>query len=165
MSDNNKKKDKKDSMPIWLVIVLWIVAPLTLLFIFGFSFLGFKNIDEIYSERKTKIMTTEPESSFAGVNPYSGDEESIVTGGEHFRIICSKCHGAGAGGAIGPDLTDSRWLHGGSDSDIYYVIMNGVPRQKARQNPPRGPMPAYRNILTEITVFQIMAWLEENNSK
>ncbi len=44
-----------------------------------------------------------------------------------FRGLCSGCHGGAGRGGKGPDLTDNRWIHGSSDTDIARVIENGVP--------------------------------------
>jgi putative heme-binding domain-containing protein len=45
-----------------------------------------------------------------------------------FRGLCSGCHGGAGRGGKGPDLTDSRWIHGDKDSDIARVIRDGVPK-------------------------------------
>jgi len=45
-----------------------------------------------------------------------------------FRGLCSGCHGGAGHGGKGPDLTDNRWIHGGTDQDIARVISNGVPK-------------------------------------
>ena len=42
--------------------------------------------------------------------------------------MCSGCHGGAGRGGKGPDLTDNRWIHGGTDDDIAKVIQNGVPK-------------------------------------
>jgi putative heme-binding domain-containing protein len=45
-----------------------------------------------------------------------------------FRGLCSGCHGGAGRGGKGPDLTDNRWIHGGTDDDIVHVIREGVPK-------------------------------------
>ncbi len=44
-----------------------------------------------------------------------------------FRGLCSGCHGGAGRGGKGPDLTDNKWIHGGTDADITRTIQNGVP--------------------------------------
>ena len=39
---------------------------------------------------------------------------------------CAACHAADGGGLIGPNLTDTSWLHGGKIDEIHAVIANGV---------------------------------------
>ena len=56
------------------------------------------------------------------------DPAALAEGQALFRGLCSGCHGGAGRGGKGPDLTDQRWIHGGSDEDIARVIQNGVPR-------------------------------------
>jgi putative heme-binding domain-containing protein len=56
------------------------------------------------------------------------DLAALEEGQALFRGLCSGCHGGAGRGGKGPDLTDDRWIHGGTDDDIARVIQNGVPR-------------------------------------
>jgi putative heme-binding domain-containing protein len=56
------------------------------------------------------------------------DPVALAEGQALFRGLCSGCHGGAGRGGKGPDLTDNRWLHGGTDAEIANVIQNGVPR-------------------------------------
>jgi putative heme-binding domain-containing protein len=56
------------------------------------------------------------------------DQAALAEGQALFRGLCSGCHGGAGRGGKGPDLTDDRWIHGGSDQDIARVIQNGVPQ-------------------------------------
>jgi putative heme-binding domain-containing protein len=56
------------------------------------------------------------------------DPAALAEGQALFRGLCSGCHGGAGRGGKGPDLTDQRWIHGGSDEDIARVIRDGVPR-------------------------------------
>ena len=44
-----------------------------------------------------------------------------------FRIYCSPCHGIGAQGGRGPDLTLGTYSAGNSDADLFKVISDGAP--------------------------------------
>ena len=55
------------------------------------------------------------------------DPAAMAEGQALFRGLCSGCHGGAGRGGKGPDLTDDRWLHGGTDADIARTIQNGVP--------------------------------------
>jgi putative heme-binding domain-containing protein len=55
------------------------------------------------------------------------DPATLAEGQALFRGLCSGCHGGTGRGGKGPDLTDRRWIHGGTDDDIARVIRNGVP--------------------------------------
>lgn len=51
----------------------------------------------------------------------------VQEGASLFRGNCSPCHGLdAAGGGRGPDLTLGRWIHGGTDEDLFRTITQGV---------------------------------------
>jgi cytochrome c oxidase cbb3-type subunit III len=62
----------------------------------------------------------------------SQNPEVVATGREIFNTNCVACHLASMRGkgevatAIGPDLTDTTWLHGGHPVEIYTTVTNGV---------------------------------------
>lgn len=56
------------------------------------------------------------------------DAKGIAEGKKIFAGTCFPCHGAnGEGNAVGPNLTDEYWLHGGSLGDVFKTVKNGVP--------------------------------------
>lgn len=69
----------------------------------------------------------------SGKEPTSAELAGLVAtpavekGRESFVTLCSACHEADGRGKIGPNLTDDRWLHGGSPVAIFRSIRDGVP--------------------------------------
>lgn len=59
--------------------------------------------------------------------PFNGDAEALADGKKFFEAQCGMCHRADGGGLAGPNLTDDYWKHGGSMTNIYNTIKNGVP--------------------------------------
>ncbi|MCF2444769.1 c-type cytochrome [Dyadobacter sp. CY345] len=57
------------------------------------------------------------------------EEEGINQGKALFQEKCTACHGADAGGSVGPNLTDQYWLHSGGVKNIFKVIKYGVPEK------------------------------------
>lgn len=56
------------------------------------------------------------------------DASTLAQGQAIFTEFCRACHGAvGEGNAVGPNLTDEYWLHGGSINDVFRTIKYGVP--------------------------------------
>ncbi len=55
---------------------------------------------------------------------------------------CYACHGSKAEGSVGPNLTDSEWVHSkGSFEEIVAQVTQGVPKEKAKSGiamPPKG---------------------------
>jgi cytochrome c oxidase cbb3-type subunit 3 len=56
-------------------------------------------------------------------------------GATRFAKSCAPCHGAQAQGLIGPNLTDDRWIHGGSVEQVFQSLVKGWP---AKGMPPWG---------------------------
>jgi cytochrome c oxidase cbb3-type subunit 3 len=62
----------------------------------------------------------------------SQNADVVATGRDVFNSNCVACHLASGRGksenptAIGPDLTDTKWLHGGHPTEIYNTVTNGV---------------------------------------
>ncbi len=76
----------------------------------------------------TGQTTPLPGSAQKKAVPAPPDPMVLAEGQALFRGLCSGCHGGAGRGGKGPDLTDNRWIHGGTDADISRVIQNGVPR-------------------------------------
>lgn len=55
------------------------------------------------------------------------DPAILSVGKEQFDKTCAACHGLEAQGLIGPNLTDTAWIHGGGVTDIWNTIVKGVP--------------------------------------
>jgi cytochrome c oxidase cbb3-type subunit III len=55
------------------------------------------------------------------------DAAALSTGNRIFQEFCKACHGAaGEGNAVGPNLTDTYWIHGGSINDVFRTVKYGV---------------------------------------
>jgi putative heme-binding domain-containing protein len=53
--------------------------------------------------------------------------EGRQQGASLFQTHCAYCHGAQGEGGRGADLTTGVYKHGGSDSELYATIRNGIP--------------------------------------
>lgn len=60
----------------------------------------------------------------------------VAKGTELYQQNCAACHAPNGGGGIGPNLTDSAWLHGGAPDKVYVTIRDGV---TAKGMPAWGP--------------------------
>jgi cytochrome c oxidase cbb3-type subunit 3 len=83
-----------------------------------------------------------------GLQP--SDDMALAEGKALYRGLCSGCHGGAGRGGKGPDLTDQRWIHGDTDSDITKVIRNGVPRTTMKK---------LGESLTEEQIVKIIAYV------
>ncbi|MVT07074.1 cbb3-type cytochrome c oxidase N-terminal domain-containing protein [Chitinophaga tropicalis] len=53
--------------------------------------------------------------------------DDISSGQKLFAANCAACHGPQGQGVVGPNLTDSYWLHGGDIKKVFSTIKYGVP--------------------------------------
>ena len=83
--------------------------------------------------------------------PYLGNAAAIDAGAEIYATNCSACHGQAGEGLIGPNLTDEYWIHGGSPTDIFEVITEGVVEKG---------MVAWGPILTPQQRAELVAYIE-----
>lgn len=79
----------------------------------------------------------------------------VARGREVFEANCVACHLASLRGkgesavAIGPDLTDTSWVHGGRPTEIHEVIMQGV---LTKGMPTWGPVLGPRKV-SDVTAY------------
>ena len=80
-----------------------------------------------YAKTQKEAAAKELASKFDETNvKIVTDAKSIAEGKDIFAKNCVACHLADGGGSVGPNLTDKYWIHGGSPTDIYTVIKEGV---------------------------------------
>jgi cytochrome c(L) len=85
----------------------------------------------------------------AGVkNPFEGKPEAIKEGEKIFDAKCSECHMDGTGGA-GPNLTDDKWIYGGSDAEVFETISRGR----------KGGMPSWKSELGKDDIWKVIAFI------
>jgi len=59
----------------------------------------------------------------------SKDPQALAEGQQLFVATCAACHGANGGGTVGPNLTDTAWLHGGNAEAILKSVQEGYPQK------------------------------------
>ena len=53
---------------------------------------------------------------------------------------CYACHGSNAQGSVGPNLTDSEWIHSkGTLEEIEAQIIHGIPKEESKSGIPMPP--------------------------
>lgn len=80
-------------------------------------------------EAKQKLLASQPVAVIdENTLEYTADAVLIANGKKVFITNnCQSCHRVdGGGNAIGPNLTDDYWLHGGSIKQIFTTVKNGV---------------------------------------
>lgn len=84
-------------------------------------------------------------------NPLQGQNSAIESGKELFiKMNCAGCHGYGAKGSMGPNLTDKYWRYGGAPVDVFKSIFEGRPQG----------MPAWGEKLSTNEIWQVVAYIQ-----
>ena len=84
-------------------------------------------------------------------NPYGNNAQAVQQGHELFvRMNCAGCHGYGAKGGMGPNLTDGYWRYGGVPVSLFKSIYEGRPHG----------MPAWNPALPPQEIWKIVAYLQ-----
>lgn len=79
-------------------------------------------------EAALKLQASQPQAAIDENTLVFEKDAAILTNGQNiFTINCVACHAKdGGGNAIGPNLVDEYWLHGGSIKNIFTTVKNGV---------------------------------------
>jgi cytochrome c oxidase cbb3-type subunit III len=84
--------------------------------------ISMKKINEIRTENASKFTELSEEDLLKKIK----DPNTIQLGAATFQAKCAMCHGEKLEGKIGPNLTDSTWIHGGTPKEILKTIREGV---------------------------------------
>lgn len=138
-------KEYDNPMPGWLMAIWWgaLIFGAVYIAFYALSF-GEGSMEAEYRGEAQKAVTAvdayfaehplvppSPAALLAGTR----DPAVLETGRARFARTCAACHGEQAQGLIGPNLTDDRWIHGGSVEQIFQTIAKGWP---AKGMPPWG---------------------------
>ena len=138
-------KEYDNPMPGWLLAIWWgsLIFSAVYLVFFALSFGEGTMEAEYRGDQQAALTATQayfdahpivppaPAQLLAGAR----DAEVLDRGAARFARTCASCHGERAQGLIGPNLTDDRWLHGGSVEQIFQTVTKGWP---AKGMPPWG---------------------------
>jgi cytochrome c oxidase cbb3-type subunit III len=138
-------REYDNPMPGWLMAIWWgsLIFSAAYLIFYALSF-GEGSMEAEY-RGETQTALTAVQAHF-DANPIvapstavllagAGNPAVIQVGAARFAKSCASCHGEKAQGLIGPNLTDDRWLHGGSVEQIFQTVTKGWP---AKGMPPWG---------------------------
>ncbi|MFO0750997.1 MAG: cbb3-type cytochrome c oxidase N-terminal domain-containing protein [Myxococcota bacterium] len=87
----------------------------------------------------------------ATVEAMAKDPSVVAAGKTIFTNRCVSCHGPEGGGAVGPNLTDNYWIHGGDLKSIYITVSGGYPKLG---------MPEWRAVLEDKDIATVVAFLQ-----
>lgn len=128
-------KELDNNLPPWWIGMFYLTIAFGLLYIPYYHFGGGGNLQE----EEYLIEEAEGEEKVAKYLARLGNmvdetnvtmltsESALMNGATIFKTNCVACHGQnGEGNAVGPNLTDQYWLHGGDIKDVFTTIKYGV---------------------------------------
>ncbi len=151
-------------LPNWWMWLMWSSMVFALFYWIFFHTLG---VGELPRERFARDMQVAQEAQLeralaAGIDNeffvmMSQNETNVVEGREIFVKHCVQCHLDDGRGSVGPNLTDSYWVHGCEPMQMLKTINDGVAAKG---------MPAWQNQLGPTRVHNVLAYIltiKDNN--
>ncbi|KAF2517811.1 cbb3-type cytochrome c oxidase N-terminal domain-containing protein [Flavobacterium foetidum] len=125
-------KELDNNLPPWWVYLFYICIIFGVIYVVRYDVLGADNQEmELKKElAQAKIdvaeyMKTAPDLMDEKTVVLLTDAPSLDEGKTIFTTNCAACHRADAGGQIGPNLTDDKWILGGGIKNLFHTITNG----------------------------------------
>src|SRR6187402_1760647 len=128
-------KELDNALPPWWKWGFYFTVVVAVIYMFRFHVIktGPTPLEEYDNEMKIAAAKMEnfrknSKEAFDDKTVTLADATGIAAGKKIYTGTCFPCHGAnGEGNAVGPNLTDKYWLHGGSIGNVFKTINLGVP--------------------------------------
>nr|WP_315150060.1 cbb3-type cytochrome c oxidase N-terminal domain-containing protein [uncultured Flavobacterium sp.] len=125
-------KELDNNLPPWWVYLFYACIVFAAVYLVRFEIMGG---DDQETELKNEMAQAQIEiAEYKKTAPDTMDENSVTlltdaadlaAGKAIFTANCVACHRADAGGQIGPNLTDDKWILGGGIKNIFHTLVNG----------------------------------------
>jgi cytochrome c oxidase cbb3-type subunit 3 len=143
-------------MPRWWLLTFAGTIIFSVIYLFNVGPVGNgKGREQDYADDMKAFAAAHPaptggNASEAQLLAMVGDREALHEGEETYQAYCASCHRMDGGGLIGPNLTDAAWLHGGTITDVYTTVANGVLEKG---------MPAWSKLLKPRQLEEVVAYV------
>jgi cytochrome c oxidase cbb3-type subunit 3 len=123
--------EQDNKLPLWWQYTLYGAILFAAVYWYGEIKLGaWKSRSESYDQEMVAARIAEAQKggpmSPEALIAMSHDPTTIEAGKKLFTTTCAACHRADGGGNIGPNLTDSYWIHGSKPANLWTTVHDGV---------------------------------------
>lgn len=128
-------RELDNNLPLWWKYMFYASILFGGIYLYYYHFTGSGKLQIQEYEQELAVAETQLQE-FMKNSANSIDEnnvepltqtESLENGKTLYLQNCAACHGRAGEGGVGPNLTDSYWLHGGGVKNIFKTIKYGVP--------------------------------------
>jgi cytochrome c oxidase cbb3-type subunit III len=144
-------------MPRWWVWIFWATFWFALAYLFHFWIGNGVSVSADYETEMKGVRALQAKEALKQtvseetLTKMLADSSSIEAGKAVFTGKCAACHAEKGQGLIGPNLTDSSWIHGsGKLMDIYKTVSEGVAAKG---------MPAWEKQLAPAELRQVVSFV------
>ena len=125
-------KELDNNLPPWWVYLFYASILFGVVYMVQYEVLGADNqemeLTKEVAQAKIDIaeyMKTAPDMMDEKSVTLLTDPADLAAGKEIYITNCAACHRADAGGQIGPNLTDDKWILGGGIKNVFHTLVNG----------------------------------------
>jgi cytochrome c oxidase cbb3-type subunit 3 len=125
-------KELDNNLPPWWVYLFYGCILFAVVYLVRFEIMGGDNQEmELKKEMAQaqidieEYKKTAPDLMDEKTVTLLTDAEGLAAGKAIFTANCIPCHRADAGGQIGPNLTDDKWILGGGIKNVFHTLVNG----------------------------------------
>lgn len=150
-------KEYDNPLPGWWVKIFWGSFFFSIGYLFHYHVSGNgQSVAAAYDSEMALVRAEQARQAMGekvneeGLAKLVADGKTLEEGKAVFAQRCMPCHGDRAQGVIGPNLTDSHWIHGDTLMHIFESVSEGVPAKG---------MPAWKMQLTPAQLRQVTAFV------
>ena len=125
-------KELDNNLPPWWVYLFYASILFGVVYMVQYEVLGADNqemeLTKEVAQAKIDIaeyMKTAPDIMDEKSVTLLTDPADLAAGKEIYTTNCAACHRSDAGGQIGPNLTDDKWILGGGIKNVFHTLVNG----------------------------------------
>lgn len=125
-------KELDNNLPPWWIYLFYACIAFAAIYLVRFEIMGADDQEMELKKEMTQAkievaeyMKTAPDLMDEKTVTLLTDAPSLAEGKTIFTTNCAACHRADAGGQIGPNLTDDRWILGGGIKNLFHTVTNG----------------------------------------